>query len=829
MIKVYLSNDGSAWIDTYPNTSPHSGQQLSTCVENTGLKVYSQITFADASSNKLTISVSGYSSQLEPFRSYKWIKIVETEPTQHTEFIGCIAMQNEKVINTSQRELQIIYDDLTTKWREIYFKDVQSLAYQDNFAMVQYAIKTGTSQAQVVTFDKAQALVVINRYISELQTHYNACTDINLQNTIAKELDYWNTIKTSYQSSFGFYKHELRVATADGYVVCNNNDKQHSMVHKLFSFLTDINVETTYEDETPVRFMHTTDDDNVLDILNQFLTQNGLGWYLSYPDNTVYVVAFDNSDTATSVQNVYQKAQIKVDNSKLEDYNVQDDIRYITKTNQKTGILYKITVEKDRNGLVDFYTPWYYGNRDHSGDARVTSLPSYQDRPYLDSSSNERNAITPFVKEVQIETAYSEKRKKWYSFFTWNKDRKLWNVDWDGLFGGRSGYSRQYPTAYGIEGDEFYIDIPSVVYPYYSTTYTAVPNIVPQMIVCYFDAKCNLTYHFVGNKTGANIGVGGLATSRWGTVNGDYAYVQGRVTIARWSNPDRTSDYPLLKSTTGDPTRMNYLFSRASVRRFRRARLWYNMSSAKTWTFESPDKYSLMQYLRIANVDDVNNVVVTKIEKDLGKPYEGYKYTCVATPLANLNGGSGDVVTDVEVTYLDTDFTYELQPFNVQYDCNGVAKTNVPVKIYVQRKYQTSTISATYNGTALTLTDDGDHQYFEIPINLIAGDRTGTIVCTSDNYSTSKSFAIQTTKDPDTYAIQVVPSKTSSYETVLAYAYKNGTQISTGTIGASYKMNNGTETVLTPQTLTAQNPYATFQVSATLQDSLSWTFYYSAE
>lgn len=724
MINVYLSNDGSTWIDKYPSTSPYANQPLSSYVEDRGLNIYAQVAFANSSPTKLTINVSGYSSCLAPFKEYKYIKITEDSTVQ---FIGTQASSTETVDSQVTRTLSIIYDDLSSTWKDLTFGDIESLAVTTGVVM--------PCSDPNIDWDANQSKLVIQKYIDELASHISkASANASLESQLINEKIYWTNVLRSYNGQGGIAKHELKKTTTDNIKVCDNTDKQHSMVHILFALLTNIPVNTTYQDTTIVRFFYAMDEDNVLDTVCEFLAQNGLGWFIDYPNNQIKVVSYDASSTATAVQYVETKAQIRTDPTKIASANEQQNAQFIANLQTEIGvpICKMFDTKKDYNKLV-MVSPWSYSDT-FKYDGIGVCYPPAEDRRYL-YNGTEYNANIPQVGSIEPDKDVRVIKKKYFwekrpTNSVYDKSSKSW---------------RQYPYLFGVEGGDYFLSnpyfemrpfMPSVLDIYDAN------NARGQILVLYIDNDGTIKYAFASNKTGVH----------WNPLNNgesrqksgfNYLRVFANVTKAIWSSVNHADSYTGLKSSNDDVIKLQYIFTVKGMERFRKASYWYRISDAQSWTFNSPTRYEVMQALQISGIDNTY-VLVTKREKDLATGT--YKYTCVKAPTTEFAYNGQGIITNIDIPFDPTAFDFNVNRV-LAVDANGIPKDATPIRVSVNQVYDYPTVTLEYNGNSYQAINEDGKIAFDIPVMDIAEGYTGSIKNTYNDFETEKTFKIDVISD----------------------------------------------------------------------------------
>lgn len=722
MINVYLSNDGSTWIDKYPSTSPYANQPLSSYVEDRGLNIYAQVAFANSSPTKLTINVSGYSSCLAPFKEYKYIKITEDSTVQ---FIGTQASSTETVDSQVTRTLSIIYDDLSSTWKDLTFGDIESLAVTTGVVM--------PCSDPNIDWDANQSKLVIQKYIDELASHISkASANASLESQLINEKIYWTNVLRSYNGQGGIAKHELKKTTTDNIKVCDNTDKQHSMVHILFALLTNIPVNTTYQDTTIVRFFYAMDEDNVLDTVCEFLAQNGLGWFIDYPNNQIKVVSYDASSTATAVQYVETKAQIRTDPTKIASANEQQNAQFIANLQTEIGapICKMFDTKKDYNKLV-MVSPWSYSDT-FKYDGIGVCYPPAEDRRYL-YNGTEYNANIPQVGSIEPDKDVRVIKKKYFwekrpTNSVYDKSSKSW---------------RQYPYLFGVEGGDYFLSNPYFEMRAFLPTmrleeYDA-DKARAQILVLYIDNDGTIKYAFTSNKTGVH-----WANTESRQKSGfNYLRVFANVTKAIWSSVNHADSYTGLKSSNDDVIKLQYIFTVKGMERFRKASYWYRISDAQSWTFNSPTRYEVMQALQISGIDNTY-VLVTKREKDLATGT--YKYTCVKAPTTEFAYNGQGIITNIDIPFDPTAFDFNVNRV-LAVDANGIPKDATPIRVSVNQVYDYPTVTLEYNGNSYQAINEDGKIAFDIPVMDIAEGYTGSIKNTYNDFETEKTFKIEVVKD----------------------------------------------------------------------------------
>ena len=538
MISVYLSNDGNTWIDKYPSSSPYANEPLSTYVDSKGLNIYSQIAFANSSPTKLTINVSGYASCLAPFKEYECIKIVE-DPT--TQFIGRIASAIETVESQVTRNLSLTYDDISADWKDKTFGDIPSLAVTTTVVM--------PCSDSSIDFDANQSKTVINKYITELGTHIaRTGANASLQSQLRNEKAYWEKVLASYNGQGGIEKHELKITATDGIKVCDNTDKAHSMVHKLFGLMTGMTVTTSYRNTTPVRFFYAMDGDKVLDTTCEFLAQNGLGWYIDFPNNQIKVEPFDASSTATAVQYVEANAQIKTNPTLMDAIDEQVDAQFIADVQTTTGApICKLFDSAKGYSKLTMPSPWSYSDT-FKFDGVGVCYPPAQDRKYL-YNGTEYNANVPQICSTNPDTEVLVIKKRFFwetrpSNSVYDKASKSW---------------RQYPYLYGVEGGDYFTSNPYFEMKAFLPTSRLdeydLNKARAQILAMYIDNDGTIKYAFTSNKTGVHWNPTSSTESRQKS-GFNYLRIFANITKAVWSSVDYASNYSGLKSADRDATKL---------------------------------------------------------------------------------------------------------------------------------------------------------------------------------------------------------------------------------------------------------------------------------
>lgn len=708
MIDIYLSNNGTSWSDSY-----QSGKKYHSVVENSGMNLFQQVNFGNATSNKMTINVSGNEQDLAPFKNNKYIKIIENSTAL---FYGINSSIEENVISADFRELAINYDDWSSQWNELKVKDIESTEYEESFMI----------PCPAFSWNKTKIVDAIDIMLDEYDTLIESedSTDLDMLNTLEKERDYWDNLKSMYNGDGSTQiLHKVLIIEGDDYTVCNPSSTSKSLVHYLFSLLpnkpTGMTVHcgegTTISDT--VKFFRLGSETVLIDAIAETLTQNGLGWYIDYGSNTIEIVSFDHDTVASVIDKIESGATIRTSLDKEDPYE-QDDYRYVSGTienTSKVGAIASYSQGVKSEAIFSyprFATEYYdtssiyypclcFPNRTerYCGSNRVYA-PQIG---HLDSSeeivsSREEISSNGFVKFLKGILGINNIKEQ---FFTVPSDAS--QTDY-------SNISAKFNDEVQNKWEDKYIPL-----------------------VCKMNDDNSIDYLILGRETGIP----------WQSVYNDMSNARNigifaDIRYPKQSTVDRAKDTSILHPT-GDTKMLSYVYSASGVARYRRANVWYKESKNKSWEFHSPNSYNLLDTLKLLNVDE-EYVIIIKKQRNL---YDGtYKYTCVAEPKADIKTGQGIVTGEtVEVT---TEFDYRFSEMSASY-VNGVLQGDANIHLYVTCRYSVLEPSVTYGGVQYEANryGDGTSWVIDIPKTVVSSDIIGSItVSDSSGASTTNTFVL---------------------------------------------------------------------------------------
>ena len=325
-VRIALSHNDTTYTEYFSN-----GRSLYSILEKGSASITVGFLYDSIRVQTCKLTISSDVGYVEEFCSYQYVKVYKDNVLQ---FTGKLKSKNIKVDTATFRSVSLTYDDFASDWKDKQFMPVVSDS--DPHRVVSY---NGGNIEEDIAYTQAQIayLEAVIPALKPVSKIYGVDFEPQLTKMLAEKRKELSDLQ---ERKDGIVTWVLEYFESDGIKLCDPSDTSHSLLHILLGYLSDLTLDCTYTDKTPVPYFRNTGTDKVLDAVTDLLSQNGLAMYVS--NKTLHIVdLLTATGSATTITNIEEGASI--DDKPYIDKRTPD-VRYLQSAVEYTNVeVYKLS------------------------------------------------------------------------------------------------------------------------------------------------------------------------------------------------------------------------------------------------------------------------------------------------------------------------------------------------------------------------------------------------------------------------------------------------------------------------------------------------------